>query len=165
MAVNFLQAAGTNGFIATPFNLQSTELNALASGGAATSSVGGSSGVFSQTNDANAIWGSVYFTAGGASTPTAGGYIAGWFLRSTDGGTTFESAIATPSTTVPALQRSPDFIIPFSAAALSTGNIVWATGLVRLPFESYKVVIQNMTGAALSASGHTVKLGPVATQY
>lgn len=165
MASNFLLQAGTSGFLATPFNLQSTELNALASGSAAVSSVGGTSGVFSQTNTINAIFGSVYFTAGGSFTPTAGGFLAGWFLLSTDGGTTFETVVATPSTTVLAIPRPPDFVIPLSAAAYASGNIAWATGrFVSLPFESFKVEIQNLSGAALSASGHLIKLGPVGTQ-
>lgn len=166
MAINFLEATGTNGFIATPFNLMSTELNALASGAAATSSVGGTSGVFSQTNNASGIWGSLYFTAGGAFTPTAGGFLAGWFLLSTDGGTTFEAAISTPSTTVSAVSRAPDFIIPLDNAAHASGNIRWCQGRrIQLPFESYKVIIQNNSGVALSASGHTIKVGPVAIQY
>lgn len=166
MTANFLEAAGTNGFIATPFALLTTELNALANGAAATSSVNGTSGVFSQTNDANAIWGSLFFTAGGAFTPAAGGYLAGWFLPSPDGGTTFESAVATASSTVPALARSPDFVVPLDAAALASGNIKWVQGRrAQLPFESYKVLVQNMSGAALPATGNTIKNGPVATQY
>jgi hypothetical protein len=49
MATNFLEATGTNGFIATPFNLMSTELNSLANNNSATSSAGGqgSNGIFS----------------------------------------------------------------------------------------------------------------------
>lgn len=166
MATNFLEAAGTNGFLATPFNLLSTELNSLASGAAATSSVGGTAGVFSQTNDANAIWGSLYFTAGGAFTPAVGGYIAGWFLLSTDGGTTFEAAISTPSTTVAALSRSPDFIISLDNVAYASGNIRWCQGRrINLPWESYKVLFQNNSGVALPASGNLIKVGPVAIQY
>ena len=166
MPTNFLEAAGTNGFIATQFNLLSTELNALASGAAATSSVGGSSGVFSQTNNANAIWGSLYFTSGGAFTPTAGGYLAGWFLPSTDGGTTFEALVSTPSATVLALSRPPDFVITLDNAAYASGNIRWCSGRkVMLPWESYKVVLQNLSGVALPATGNLIKVGPVAIQY
>ncbi len=166
MATNFIYATGTNGFLTVPTSILTTELNALADGAACTSSVNGASGVFSQSTLGSGIWGSVYFTAGGASTPTAGGNLAGWFLLSTDGGTTFESAISTPSTTVSALARAPDFIIPLDAVALSSGNIKWALGReIRLPSQSYKILLQNRSGAALSASGHTIKCGSIAMQY
>lgn len=168
MATNFLLASGTSGFIATPLAHLTTELNALVNGAAATSSVGGTSGVFNQTNDANGIWGSEYFTSGGAFTPTAGGYLAGWFLLSPDGGSTFETVIATPSTTVPALGRAPDFIIPVyqGGAAYASGNISWCQGrTIRLPWESHKIVLQNMSGVTLPATGNTLKVGPVAIQY
>jgi hypothetical protein len=166
MPTDFLYKTGTNGFLTAPINLFSTELNALASGAAATSSVGGTSGVFSQSSLGSGIWGSLYFTAGGAFTPTAGGYLAGWFLLSTDGGTTFEAAISTPSTSVPALSRAPDFVIPLDNVAHASGNIRWCQGRrILLPAESYKVLIQNNSGVALSASGHTIKCGSVAEQY
>jgi hypothetical protein len=160
VATNFLEAAGTNGFIATPFNLQSTELNALANGSSAVSSVGGTSGAFTQTNTANAIWGEIAFTAGGAFTPTAGGYIAGWFLYSPDGGTTYETAASNTD-----LPRSPDFIIPLMAAAYASGNIAQASGIVRLPWWTFKVFTVNHSGATLPATGNLIKLGPVAIQY
>jgi hypothetical protein len=167
----FLESPGTNGFVVTPFNLQSTELNALASGACATSSVGGTSGVFSQANAAvggsGAIWGSTYFTSGGAFTPVVGQALYGWFLLSPDGGTTFETQTATCSTTVPPLPRGPDFVIPLSNAAYASGNDAWVGGrFVQLPFESYKVVIWNTAGGAaataLPATGNLVKTGPAA---
>ena len=169
-ATNFLEAAGTNGFIATPFNLQSTELNALGSGTCATSSVGGTSGVFSQSNNANAIWGSIFFSSGGTFTPAAAQAIEGWFLLSSDGGTTFETQTATCSTTVAPLARAPDFVIPLSAAAYASGNLAWISGrFAQLPWESYKVVIWNQaSGAAataLPATTNLIKLGPTAIQY
>lgn len=163
---DFLLDPGTNGFIASAFNLQTTELNSLASGGAATSSVGGSSGVFSQTNFGNAIECLLSFTAGGAWTPTAGGVIAGWWLESTDGGTNFETLISTPSTTVPALSRPPDFIIP-----VYEGGAAWASTNFRFsqpsraPYPSCKVVAQNLSGAALPAAGNIIKAYPVAWKY
>jgi hypothetical protein len=167
MPTNFLDSAGTNGFIATPFNLLSTELNAITSGSAFTSSAGGTSGVFTQTNTANAMWGSLYFTTGTAGvTPTTGGLIAIWFLLSPDGGTTFETPKATPSSSVSALSRSPDAVITFDAATYSSGNIAWCQGrVIRLPWESFKVFGQNLTGTTLAASGNLIKVGPVATQY
>lgn len=166
MATNFLLAPGTNGFITTPFNLLSTELNALASGAAATSSVGGTSGVFNETTLAQALALSVYFTSGGTFTPSVGGIIALWFLLSPDGGSTFETAVATPSTTVMALSRSPDAIISLDNAAFASGNIRWANGLhVPSPWESFKVLAQNLTGGALPATGNLIKAGPVTPQY
>jgi len=169
-ATNFLEAPGTNGFITTPFSLQSTELNTLGSGACATSSVGGTSGVFKQTNNVNAIWGSIYFTSGGSFTPVAGQSLYGWFLLSSDGGTTFETQVATCSTTVAPFTRGPDFVIPLANAAYASGNIAWAGGrFVQLPWESYKVVIWNTNGTgavtALPATSNLIKVGPTAIQY
>jgi hypothetical protein len=160
MATDFLLDAGASGFKATPFNLMSTELNALGSGSSATSSVGGTSGVFTQTNFVNCIWGEIAFTAGGAFTPTTGGYLAGWFLLSPDGGTSFEKVVA--STDLP---RAPDFIIPFFASAYALNDISQASGIVKLPWWSTKLFVVNHAGVALSASGHLIKCGPVAIQY
>jgi hypothetical protein len=169
MATNFLEAAGTNGFVAAPINLQSTELNALAGGSAATSSVGGSSGVFTQTSFSNCPWISVYFTSGGTFTPVVGQCLYGWFLLSPDGGSTFETAVSTPSATVLALSRSPDFIIPLDNAAFASGNIRWCQGrFIKAPWESTKVLIQNVGGSspvALPATGNLIKAGGVAIQY
>ncbi|MFZ0559859.1 MAG: hypothetical protein WAN31_05900 [Methylovirgula sp.] len=160
MPTDFLEAAGTNGFIATPFNLLSTELNSLGSTDTAVSSVGGTSGVFSQSNYANAIWAAIYFYSGGSFTPTGSPYIAGWFLFSPDGGSTFE---ATASNT--ALARPPDFIIPLLASAYASGNQAQASGIVRVPWWSNKVFIQNNAGVALPSSGNLIKAAPVAVQY
>lgn len=166
MTTNFLLASGTNGFIQTPINLLSTEINTLGSGSAAISSVGGSSGVFNQSSTSNAPFGSIYFVAGGSFTPSAGQYLAGWFLLSTDGGTTFETAVSTPSTTVQALSRSPDFIIPLDNAAFASGNIRWCQGrFIQLPWESYKVLLQNSGTTALPSSGNLIKVGSTAIQY
>lgn len=166
MATNFLEATGTNGFLATPYNLLSSELNSLASGAAVTSSVGGTSGVFSQSNTASGIFGSLYFVSGGSFTPSTGAALVGWFLLSTDGGTTFETALSTPSTSVPALSRSPDFIIPLDNAAFAANNIRWCAGrFIQMPWESNKVIVQNMTGGSLPASGNLIKAATVAIQY
>lgn len=166
MATNFLYASGTNGYLTAPISFMTTELNTLTSGSAATSSVNGTSGVFSQSSLGSGIWGSLYFTAGGAFTPVAGGNISGWFLLSTNGGTTFESAISTPSTTVAALPRAPDFIIPFDNAALASGNIKWCQGRrIILPAESYKIIVQNNTGVSFAASGNIISCGSIAEQY
>ena len=160
MATNFLQASGTNGFIATPFNLMSTELNTLANNSSAVSSVGGSSGIFTLANFANAIWCEIYFTFGGACTPVAPNAIYGWFLFSPDGGTTFETTAANTD-----LPRAPDFIIPILISAYATGNIAQASGLVRVQAGSSKVFINSHVGASLPSSGNLIKAAPVAIQY
>lgn len=165
MPTNFLEATGTNGYIASVLNLLTTELNSLASGGAATSSVGGSSGVFSQSNTGSAIWADMWFKFGGSNTPAAGGYLLVWYLRSTDGGTTFETVVATPSTTVFALPRAADAVVPLSNAAYASGNLAWAQGSPRLWWPSTKIVLQNLSGGALPASGNILTVGPAAIQY
>jgi hypothetical protein len=169
MATNFLEAPGTNGFISAPINLLSSEINTLGGGAAAVSSVGGTSGVFNQTSFGNANWLSLYFTAGGAFTPVVGQCLYGWFLLSPDGGSNFETQVATPSTTVLALSRNADFIISFDNAAYATSNIRWCQGrFIKAPWESCKVLLQNIGGSspvALPASGNLIKAGGVAIQY
>ena len=161
MATNFLLAAGTSGFIATPFSLLTTELNALASAGVATSSVGGSSGVFSQTNTGQAPFGRVWFKFGAAlgAAASANATLAIWFLTSSDGGTTFESQTVSPP------PRPPDLIIPVGANVYATGALLFSPPRVILPAESFKVVLQNNLGQALGASGNILPLGPEALQY
>lgn len=129
-----------------------TGFSALANGSAVVSSVSGSSGVFNPST-----WGygpllEIEFNAGGSFTPGNAAALLGWFLRSIDGGSTFETGIGTPSTTVPYLARSPDFIIPLIGAAHASGNRVGAIGLVPTPPVPFKVAVQNMAGAALPTS-------------
>src|SRR5262245_39561420 len=129
MPTNFLHASGTNGFIATPFDLfpaSEAAFDSLANGNCVTSSSGGTSGKFNQTNFANAQYGLIWFTVGDtAFTPTAGGNLTGWFIHSPDGGSVFENTDSNV-----AIPRPPDFIIPFTAAALNTSDIIFASGLV-----------------------------------
>lgn len=160
MATNFLEASGTNGFIATPFNLMSTELNTLANNSSALSSVGGSSGIFNLASFANAIWCEVYFVSGGTFTPAAPNSIYGWFLFSPDGGSTFEKVVSNTD-----VNRSPDFIIPLIVAAHAVGDIVQASGLVRVPWWSNKVFVNSHAGNSLPATGNLIKAAPVAIQY
>jgi hypothetical protein len=162
VATNFLEAAGTSGFIATPTSVTIT-LSALASGSAATGST-----VFSQSTVGGAQKCQAYFTVVTAGwTPTAGAVMACWWLMSTDGGTTFETVRATPSTTVAALPRPPDFLIPCyqGGTALSAGDVLFANGPFRYPYVSAKVVLQNLTGVALGTGVHTLNIGGVADQY
>lgn len=163
MATNFLEAAGTGGLI-TPATTVAwvTALASLANGSASTSSTVFSSATFSQAQKLQA-----WFINGTASfTPTAGGNLTFWWLMSSDGGTTFEDLVATPSSTVPALARAPDFIIPFDAAAFASGKMRMAQGPFRYPYLGAKLVVQNNTGATLSTTGTpTVLIGGVADQY
>ena len=167
---DFTYETGTNGFRGTPTTLLSTELNTLTNGSAVTSSVGGASGVFSQSTLSSGIWGTCIFKAGGAMSgaPTAGAFLQGWFAKSNDGGTTFESLISTPSATVQALARPPDFIINVyeGGANFATNNTAWTNGdPITLPATSYKVVLQNMSGVSLASSGNTLQCGSYAVLY
>lgn len=159
MASDFLLDAGTSGFIATPFNLQSTELNALTNGSSAVSSVGGTSGVYTQSNFNNAQWFIPLFIAGGAFTPTAGGAISGWFLFSDNGGTNFEKTVSNT-----ALPRPPDFVIPLFASAYASGDRAFGP-IARGPWPSCKVLLINNAGATLPATGNLVLAAPVAERY
>lgn len=159
----FTYAPGTNGFTTTPFNLLSSELNALGSGVTATSSVGCTSGVCSQTNTGNAIWGSIWFVSGGAFTPVAGQALACWFLVSSDGGTTFELDVSNTQ-----LPRAADFTIPLYNSAYASGNLAFAQGRrVLLPVESFKIKCDNLgtSATSLPATGNLIKLGPLEVQY
>lgn len=167
LAHDFLLDPGSGGlgFIATSFDLMTSELNGLANGSAAVSSVGGSSGAFTNANTGNAIWMPAWLLFGGSITPT-GGTIVGWFLESEDG-SEFEAQVATASTTVMAMPGTPDIIIPASAATYSGASgsrIIRANGLVKFPFETtWKIVIQNLLGITLPSSGNILACGPAAT--
>lgn len=171
MATNFLHAAGTNGFIVTPFQLFTSGdsgLSGLTNGSALTSAHGGAgtNGIFTQTDFVSAQRGLIWFNVVTTGwTPTVGGCIPGWWLHSDNA--TFESLVATPSATVPALPRPPDFIIPVyeGGNALAAGNFKFVIGVPELPWEKVKCVIQNMTGATFGAGAHLILCGPVADQY
>lgn len=148
----YLPAA--NGILATFNALASTSLNSLASGGAVTSAA------FSMTDTLGAREGYVYFTSGnpGITPSGAGANLAGWFITSMDGGTLYEDPDNTASTSVPALSRPPDFIIPLDLVATGTaGKRKFASGKVKLPSTSFKVVLQNNSGVALGSGATTVQ--------
>lgn len=151
---NQLWAAGTNGFIATPYAVLTTELNSLANGNTALSSVGGSSGVFSQSNTASAVWARVSFYPGGAMTPTSGGYVAGWWICKDDD-TNFQRTASNVDQA-----RAPDFLIPLLASAYAAGELAGA--FARLPAVLHKAFIRNVSGVAFPASGNKIMVGPVA---
>ncbi len=163
MATNFLWSATSP--LVSAFNLMTTEIESLTSGSVIISSVGGTSGVFTLTNTGQSIFGDIFFSfgyPGVGSALSAGANIAGWFLTSPDGGTTYETPYYAPP-------RSPDFIIPCPATTISAGAAPFkATGLVRMPPLQFKVMIQNNTGQTLGNGSTTVpylKLAPVAMQY
>lgn len=162
MADFLYDATNSNGFIlASALALASgSDLSALANGGAVTLS-GGTSGVFTQSNFGSGITGYVALTTVTAGwTPTAGGVLVGWFAASPDGGSTFETIVATPSSTVPALPRPPDFTIPFDAVATGTGLVRFSQQIVLPPYQC-KVIVQNLTGATTGTGNHTLKCGPI----
>jgi len=170
MATNFLEySCGTNGWLTSPVTVMSTELGngtGLASGSAATSSI---AGPWSQSSFGSAQWCLAYFTWTTAFTPTAGGCLACWWLNSPDGGTNYETVVATASITVPALGRSPDFIIPLYEGGASLGNtaplVKWCQAPFRYPWMTAKLLVQNLSGVALPATGNIIKIGSVADQY
>lgn len=132
------------------------EASALTNGSAVTSSYWNNTGIFrlSPSDIDQGIQGDLWFQAGGAFTPSAGGFLSGWFLPSFDGGTTFETIIATPSSTVPAVSRSPDFIVPLDNAAYAAGNIRYGQGrfIAPLPTVPFKVELQNNSGVTMAAT-------------
>ena len=161
---DFLWDTGTNGYTTSPFDILSSEsgLSSLANGGSITSSVINSSGKFSGTDTGSAPLCDLTVTINGTVTPNAGGYIAIWFLRSRDGGSNFEAARATASTTVMALPRQPDAIVPLSNAAYSAGDLAWTVD-VPLPPGTCKTILQNLSGQTLNINH--VTMAPKALKY
>lgn len=159
MSTNFLWNSGTsnNGLLASAFNLLSTELNTLTSTSIAVSSVGGTSGVFNQSNTASAMLGELFLTLGAIGSALTGP-VSGWFVQSYDGGTTFEQSAVVES-------RPPDFVFQLPLTTIGAGTIFKATDLVRLPALPFKVMLQNNTGQSLASSANTLKLAPIAAQY
>lgn len=162
VAHDLLYDTGTNGYIASLTLTAGTDLASLASGGAVTLTGGGSSGVSSQSNTGSGLLAEVVFkTVTAGFTPTAGGCISGWWLKSDDGGSNYETTPATASTTVPALARPPDFLIPLDAAALGTTAIKFST-YCQPPPGTFKVLVQNNSGAAFGAGNYTLTLRAIA---
>lgn len=170
MAGNFLHTAGTSGLSSTKRAVTwTTALNNLASGARAISDTTADTGLFTQSSFSNCEWGMAYFTTVATGwTPTAGGVFACWWNYSYDGGTNFEvESRTTPSTTVPAVARPPDFLIPvyMGATAIAAGDVLFATSPFLLPWVPAKLIVQNMTGAALAAQAHTLNIFGVADGY
>jgi hypothetical protein len=139
----------------------STEMNSLANANSATSSAGGASGVFTNSNTAQGMFGEVFLKLGAiASACSAGANVAGWFLVSPDGGTTYENTVANT-----AQPRSPDFIIPLPATTITSGWSYKGSGPVMIPALKFKVFIMNNSGQTFAASANTIIIAPYAEQY
>lgn len=154
-ARNALYATGASnsGLLTAAVSLQTTELNALANAALIISSVGGASGKFTNNDTGQAKVGEIFFFLGTVTTMSAGGSLSGWFLQSPDSGTTLESLTVVPP-------RPPDFIVPLDA---TTGNKTYkAAGPVKLPALQFKVLVQNNSGQAFTATLNTLKLAPIA---
>lgn len=147
---------GTGGLTVSLLTLATTELNTLTSASVVITSVGGTSGVFTQTNTGNAIWAYIIYKTGGAITPTGAPNISIWEINSNDTGTTFEKNSAAPA-------RPADIVINFNAAALSTNDQIWSP-LVRLSPFSNKYLIQNNLGVSTASSGNTITAAIIETQ-
>ena len=164
-AKNLLWQAGSgnNGLVATAVQLfhgtgASDEFYGLTTGSYKVSGTSGSSGVFTNSNTSQVIYGELFLTLGAiGSAISAGGNIAGWFLQSYDGGTTYEQGSGV------APSRPPDFVIPLPATTITSGWVYKAAGVVRLPPLNFKVAIQNNTGQTLSSdSVNYLRLAPIA---
>lgn len=169
MAGNFLHTAGTGGLIGTTRTVTAAGwLNTLGIGGRATSDATADTGVFSQSSFSNCMFGvAVFRHITNTFTPTAGGCLAFWWLSSIDDGSTFEDVgVTTPSATVPAIARAPDFIIPvYTGGTATTAGNRFFSPVIRLPNLKSKLVIQNMSGVAFSAHDHTLTISGIADGY
>ncbi len=165
--IPLLWGAGTlnNGLLQSALTLLSSDTgwNSITNGSTAVSSVGGSSGVFTNANTGQAMIGDLYLTLGAiGSALSAGAVLSGWFLKSLDGGTTFETAVSGA-----ALARAPDFIIRLPATTISAGSVYATDGThkITVPAVPFKVFVQNNTGQTFASSGNTLKLATPTADY
>jgi len=155
MATNFLETAGTNGFIVSPVTVMTTELNSWTTSFTATSSSS-----FNQSSWGNSMWGVAQLILGSSitwSTSTRSS-ASGWFLYSPDGGTTYE--VTTPL-------RSPDFFLPPPLSGSSTSSsLVSISNIFRIPWCTTKIFISTpSSGIPSSASGNSLKICAVTIRY
>jgi hypothetical protein len=161
MTTPFLWGLGTsnNGLLVSLLTLQSTELNSLTDTSISLSSVGGSSGKFTNSDTGGAIWGEMFLTLGAISSAlNPGANVAGWFIKSSDSGSTFEKSSIIPP-------RPPDFIIPLPEDTISSADEFTAVGKVLLPSVQFKVMLQNNTGQSFASSANLLKLAPISVQF
>lgn len=161
MTTPFLWGLGTSnsGLLASLLTLQSTELNSLANGSVALSSVGGSSGKFTNANTGGAIWAELFLTLGAiGSALSPGANLAGWFILSSDSGSTYEKSSVAPA-------RPPNFLIPLPATIITAADQFPSAGKVLLPSVQFKVLLQNNGGQSLASSANTLKLAPISVNF
>ena len=145
-----IQASNAVGSVST---IVTTELNSLANNSLVVSSVAGSSGVITAPTQPQLLV-ELFVTFGTA--PTANTSILVWFLKTIDGGTSYEdgSSAVTPT-------RNPDLI--FSVNAVTTGQHLQK--ICDTPQTNFKVLIKNNgTGQAFAASANTLKILPYTRQ-
>lgn len=168
MGTPFLEVPGSGGFVGTKRTVTwVTALASLANGATSLSDGTADTGIFSQATFGNARKLMAYFVNGTASfTPIVSGNLSFWWVKSTDGGGTFEDLVSTPSPTVPPVPGTPDFVIPFDNAAFASGKIRYAPRPFWYPYVGAKLVVQNNTGVTLSTTGTpTVVIGAVEDAY
>lgn len=161
MAVFSYTTGTTGGFYVTPLSVSSTGDLASLANGSATTLAGGTA--YTQASWSSALW--CYVTIKFAATnwtPSSGGLIAGWFAKSYDGGTNYETISVTASSTIMALPRSPDFIVGLDNANM-TSQVKWSA-IVPLPNAQTKIIVQNFAGVTIGTGTHTVFVGPFAVQ-
>lgn len=159
---DYLLKPGTHGFATTPVDVVwESALSGLASGSALLSTT-----IFTQTTFASSPLLMAYFTNGTmAFTPVVGGCLAFWWVKALVDGTTFEDVSVIASINVPAFAGSPDFWIPFDAAAFASGKIRYVEKPFPAPFLDSKLLIQNFTGVPLGTTGTSkVSIGSMTMQ-
>lgn len=93
----------------------------------------------------------LYFFSGGTMTPAVGGVASVWTPMTFDGGTHFESALATPSTTVAPFPESPRGQISLDNAAFAAGSIKVAEN-VNLLSCNFSSLLWNTSGVVMPAN-------------
>lgn len=134
----------------TATNLLTTEMNSLTTG--SRTSAGSAINNVQATSNLNGYpYGSVQFLmAAYTGTPSAGAALYVWFLKSIDGGSTYEDTTSA---------RAPDVIIPIGAVATGPQKITIQN--VQLPVGFFKAVAQNFgTGLTFASSGNILNVLP-----
>lgn len=156
---SFVWNPGTSfsGLLTPQLTLFASDINSITSSGTAQSLVGGSSGFFTSSMTAQAVWGHLFLTIGGsiATAVVSGGNIAGWWMPSPDSATTFETYVSGSP-----LPRAPDWIIPLSSTVINSGSVYKSAGITLLPPLQFRVQMQNNTGQTLGTSNF-IKLAAV----
>lgn len=157
---------GTSGLTVAPVSLfAAADLSGLGSGACVTSTASALTQTSTQSSTLSpggAIQADLDLQPAGAFTPTAGGIIGVWLLRSGDGGSTFESLLSTCSASLGPLNRPPDFVIPLATVAVTNTSHIASTVGTIWP-GTYKAVAWNNSGTALSANNHVIKMRPYMT--